>query len=128
MSSLGMVDLLDLGGAASAPASKVWRQAIRLPYGYTGAVVTVAFLDTGVTRLADFGNRVLARVDFAPDHDGYDHFGHGTNMAGLIAGNGALSDGTWAGAAPKANLVSVKVAGADGSTDVSVVIAAMQWV
>lgn len=117
-----------LGGTDSYPINKVWKQSIHLPSAYTGSGVTVAVLDTGVTRLADLGNRVLARVDFSPDHDGYDRYGHGTHMAGLVAGNGALSGGTYAGAAPKANLVSVKVAGRDGSTDVSVVIAAMQWI
>jgi serine protease AprX len=114
-------------GEDSAPANKVWKQSIRLPTGYTGAGVGVAVLDTGVTRLSDLGNRVLVRVDFTPEHDGYDRYGHGTHMAGLVAGNGTLSRGTWSGAAPKANLISVKVAGRDGSTDVSVVIAAMQW-
>jgi serine protease AprX len=119
--------LLDLAATATAPANKVWRQSIRLPSAYSGSGVGVAVLDTGVTRVADLGNRVLVRVDFTPDHDGYDRFGHGTHMAGLIAGNGALSGGTWAGAAPKANLISLKVAARDGSTDVSIVIAAMQW-
>jgi serine protease AprX len=120
------IDLLD--GMDSVAPNKVWRQSIRLPSFYTGAGVGVAVLDTGVTRVADLGNRVSARVDFTPEQDGYDRYGHGTHMAGLIAGNGALSDGTWAGAARKANLISVKVAGEDGSTDVSVVIAAMQWI
>ena len=120
------IDLLD--GMDSVAPNKVWRQSIRLPSSYTGAGVGVAVLDTGVTRVADLGNRVSVRVDFTPEQDGYDRYGHGTHMAGLIAGNGALSDGTWAGAARKANLISVKVAGEDGSTDVSVVIAAMQWI
>jgi serine protease AprX len=93
-----------------------------------GAGVTVAVLDTGVTRVPDLGNRVLARVDFTPDHDGYDRYGHGTHMAGIIAGDGTSSNGQWVGVAPKANIVSVKVARADGSTDVSVVIAGMQWI
>jgi serine protease AprX len=128
MNSLDLGDLLDLDGADSVAPNKVWKQSIRLPSAYSGSGVSVAVLDTGVTRLADLGNRVRARVDFTPDHDGYDRYGHGTHMAGLIAGNGALSAGTWSGAAPKANLISVKVAGRDGSTDVSVVIAAMQWI
>lgn len=119
------LDVLDLND--STPVNTVWKQSIRLPSAYTGAGVGVAVLDTGVTRVADLGKRVLVRVDFTPDHDGYDRYGHGTHMAGLIAGNGARSGGTWSGAAPKANLISVKVAGKDGSTDVSVVIAAMQW-
>ena len=46
----------------------------------------------------------------------------------MIAGNGAASAGKWRGVAPGAQLVSLKVAGPDGATDVSVVIAALQWV
>ena len=108
-----------------------WRKAVRLAQvedEYTGAGVTVAVLDTGVTRVPDLGNRVLARVDLTPDHDGEDAFGHGTHIAGVVAGSGAASDGRWRGVAPRARLVSVKVAGRDGSTDVSVVIAGLQWV
>jgi serine protease AprX len=111
-----------------ASPDMVWRDVIRAGQAYTGAGVTVALLDTGVRPVADLGDRVLARVDFTPDHDGYDRFGHGTHMAGIIAGDGVSSKSKWAGVAPDANLVSVKVAGADGSTDVSVVIAGLQWI
>jgi serine protease AprX len=89
---------------------------------------TVALLDTGVAQIPDLGNRVLARVDLTPDQDGLDRYGHGTHMAGIIAGDGSESAGEWVGANPKAYLVSVKVARADGSTDVSVVLAGLQWV
>jgi len=108
-----------------------WRKAIRLgqlPSGIDGSGVTVAMIDTGVTHHEDFGNRVVARVDFTPGGAGDDQFGHGTHLAGVIAGDGGASAGKWRGVAPGADLVSVKVAGADGSTDVSVVIAALQWV
>ncbi len=108
-----------------------WRQSIRLNQvdsTYDGTGVTVALLDTGITQSPDLGTRVLARVDLTPDHDGFDRYGHGTHLSGIIAGNGASSFGQWKGVAPGANLVSVKVAGTDGSTDVSVVIAGLQWV
>ena len=108
-----------------------WRKAIRLgqlPIGIDGRGVTVAMIDTGVAHHADFGDRVVARVDFTPGGAGDDQFGHGTHLAGVIAGDGGASAGKWRGVAPGADLVSVKVAGADGSTDVSVVIAALQWV
>ena len=108
-----------------------WRQSIRLNQVdglYDGTGVTVALLDTGVSQSGDLGNRVLARVDMTPDHDGFDRYGHGTHLSGIIAGTGAASGGQWRGVAPGANLVSVKVAGSDGSTDVSVVIAGLQWV
>ena len=108
-----------------------WRQSIRLNQVdglYDGTGVTVALLDTGVSQSGDLGNRVLARVDLTPDHDGFDRYGHGTHLSGIIAGTGTASGGQWRGVAPGANLVSVKVAGSDGSTDVSVVIAGLQWV
>jgi serine protease AprX len=108
-----------------------WRQSIRLNQvdrDYDGAGVAVALLDTGVTESDDLGDRLLARVDLTPEHDGFDRYGHGTHMSGIIAGTGAASNGQWSGVAPGANLVSVKVAGPDGSTDVSVVIAGLQWV
>jgi serine protease AprX len=108
-----------------------WRKAIRLPQvpaGTDGSGVTVAMIDTGVAHVQDLGQRVVARVDFTPGGAGDDAYGHGTHLAGVIAGNGAASGGKWRGVAPGANLVSVKVAGPDGSTDVSVVIAALQWV
>jgi serine protease AprX len=81
-----------------------------------------------VSRVADLDGRIRARVDFTPDGDGYDRYGHGTHMIGLVAGDGAASGGRWSGVAPGADIVSVKVAGWDGATDVSVVIAAIQWV
>ncbi len=108
-----------------------WRQSIRLNQvdsTFDGTGVTVALLDTGITPSPDLGTRLLARVDLTPDHDGFDGYGHGTHLSGIIAGNGASSFGQWKGVAPGANLVSVKVAGTDGSTDVSVVIAGLQWV
>jgi serine protease AprX len=108
-----------------------WRKTIRLgqiPLGIDGSGVTVAMIDTGVAHVQDLGDRVVARVDFTPGGNGDDAYGHGTHLAGVIAGNGAASGGKWRGVAPGARLVSVKVAGADGSTDVSVVIAALQWV
>ncbi len=120
-----------MGSFDTWPANTVWKATVRLPQAqaartpaWNGAGVTVAVLDTGISQLADFGNRVLARVDLTPEHDGFDRFGHGTHMAGIIAGSSA----PYPGVAPGANLVSVKVAGANGATDVSVVIAGLEWI
>jgi serine protease AprX len=57
-----------------------------------------------------------------------DSYGHGTFMAGIIAGNGAASAGKYVGMAPAAKVLSVKIAGATGASDVSTIIAAIQWV
>ncbi|MDQ3714821.1 MAG: S8 family peptidase [Actinomycetota bacterium] len=113
------------------PPNTVWRAAIGLPSvprSTNGAGVTVAVLDTGVTRHPDLGNRVRARVDLTPDGGGYDTFGHGTHMTGLVAGNGQRSGGQWAGVATGANIVSVRVSEWNGATDVSEVLGALEWI
>ena len=58
----------------------------------------------------------------------YDDNGHGTHVAGIIAGNGYDSDGQKAGVAPDAQLVSLKVLDANGNGTISNVIAALDWV
>jgi len=109
--------------------------------GVTGQGVTVALVDTGIANVPDLAGRVLpVRNDLnllnptspcenlTGEATCDDNYGHGTFIAGLIAGNGASSNGAWSGVAPNANLVSVKVAGRDGSADVSNVLAGIQWV
>jgi len=127
----GKVRMSDVNYAkwdALAP-NTMWRSYIKLPsVAWDGTGVNVALLDTGVIQSPDLAGRIVDSVDFTAEHDNVDHFGHGTHMAGIIAGNGSLSNDKWAGVAPGAGLVSVKVAPSDGSTDVSVVIAALQWV
>jgi serine protease AprX len=121
----------DLAWYDALPPAAAWHDAIGLPSAnarYRGAGVAVALVDTGVAAVADLGPRVIERVDFTSERDGLDRYGHGTHMAGLIAGDGLSSNGLWRGAAPAADIVSVKVAGADGSTDVSTVLAGLQWV
>jgi serine protease AprX len=107
-------------------ANKLWAQ------GITGSGVTVGLLDTGVYAAhPDLAGRVVCGADLTAeagtDAECQDTFGHGTFMAGLIAGNGASSNGKYKGAAPGANIVSVKASGYDGSTDVSTILAGIQW-
>jgi serine protease AprX len=99
--------------------------------GYTGKGVDVALIDTGVSRVdgLDGDNKVIYGPDLslesqAPDLRDLDTNGHGTFMAGLIAAKSTA----YKGMAPDARIVSVKVGVADGGTDVSQVIAAIDWV
>jgi serine protease AprX len=99
--------------------------------GYTGKGVDVALIDSGVSPVEglDAPGKVIYGPDLslesqAPNLTNLDTFGHGTFMAGLIAGR----DAAYRGMAPDARIVSIKVATADGGTDVSQVIAAIDWV
>lgn len=103
-------------------ASKAWAQ------GVTGQGINVAIIDTGVNTDGDLAGQVLHSVDFTAEQDHKDNYGHGTFVAGLIAGTGAGSNGAVKGVAPGSKIVSVKIAGRDGATDVTRVLAALQWV
>jgi serine protease AprX len=96
--------------------------------GDTGQGVAVAVLDTGIDQLPDFAGRLIGGVDLSGGNNPYqDSYGHGTFVAGLIAGNGASSNGQYSGEAPGARLVSIKVAGATGTTHLSTLILGLQW-
>ncbi len=119
------------GSAGRAPAAvfpqqsgatQLWAQ------GHTGAGVNVAVMDTGIASLPDFAGRLVGGVDLSGGGNPWqDSYGHGTFVAGLIAGNGASSAGAYTGEAPGAGLVSVKVAGASGQTDLATLIQGVGW-
>jgi serine protease AprX len=119
----------------------VGTRAVQQMLGLTGAGIGVAVVDSGIATWHDdltnrsntlypYGDqRVAGFVDFvngqlAP----YDDHGHGTHVAGIIAGNGYDSNGQKAGAAPAASLVSLKVLDANGNGTISSAIAALDWV
>jgi serine protease AprX len=101
--------------------------------GATGSGVDVAVIDTGmvpVPGLAGQG-KVINGPDFSDqsrDRDlaHLDTYGHGTHVAGIIAGNDPNSG--FRGVAPGARLVNVKAAGADGSTTLGAIVASVGWV
>jgi serine protease AprX len=102
--------------------------------GYTGNGVDVAVIDTGVSPVAglDAPGKVINGPDLSlesqnPSLQHLDTNGHGTFMAGLIAGNDGQPGG-YRGVAPDARIVSLKVGVADGGVDVTQVIAAIDWV
>jgi serine protease AprX len=102
--------------------------------GATGQGVDVALLDTGVTPVQGLtgSNKLLYGPDLSfdsqnPDKTHVDGYGHGTAMAGIIAGNDETAGG-YKGIAPDARIVSVKVGASTGASDVSQMIAGIDWV
>jgi serine protease AprX len=111
--------------------------------GFTGSGVDVALVDSGVAPVNGLGasGKVVNGPDLSPESDNdnrryLDTFGHGTHMAGVIAGrdDGAESDdarrdpANFVGVAPDARIVSLKVADAQGNTTLTRVLAAIDWV
>jgi serine protease AprX len=113
-------------------ARKTIKETRSITSQYTGKDVGVAIIDTGVAMHPDLvkpHNRITAFKDFVNKKKSpYDDNGHGTHVAGCIAGNGYSSQGKYAGVAPEANIIAVKALDQDGSGDTSDVLAAIQWV
>ena len=106
--------------------------------GFFGQGVGVALIDSGVVPVDGLHSNVFYGPDFTPQASDpslkyLDTNGHGTFMAGLIAGHTdaavrPYSDpNNFVGVAPEANLVSLKVADAVGNTTESSVVAAVDW-
>jgi len=145
------VDPADTGSLSAVTrivgAQDAWAQ------GWTGRGVDVAVVDTGVARVAGLGapGQVIDGPDLSFDAGtggpaGVDGFGHGTFMAGIIAGrdvgvsgstsgcttclnsSGFSTTSSYVGVAPQSRIVNVKVGAYDGAADVTQVIAAVDWV
>jgi serine protease AprX len=132
-----------IAGELNRVAVTVGARAVQQTYGYRGAGIGVAVIDSGITSWhADLsyqglsslvktknGQRVAAFVDFVNGRTTpYDDNGHGTHVAGIVAGNGFDTLGARAGIAPDAHIVSLKVLDQNGGGVISNVIAALDWV
>jgi serine protease AprX len=124
-------------------ARGLWTKKDKSGRQLTGQGVAVAVLDSGVNQVAglDGAGKVTYGPDLSIESNGsltqQDTFGHGTFMAGVIAGRGTNNPSAdlpsapanvQLGVAPDASLLAMKLATTDGSTDVSQVIAALDWV
>jgi serine protease AprX len=138
--------LLQLAGApgvtrlsADAPVQKAdvfttehtGADVARVSSGLTGRGVGVAVIDSGIRATSDFSS-IVARVNFAPDGQVNDTCGHGTHVAGIVAGNGLASSDpscfvTYRGTAPDASLISIRVLNGDGQGTVSQAIRGIEW-
>ncbi len=129
-----------------ATLSVASREAANVPnansanLGYTGAGVGIAVLDTGISDHADLSDNIVQfsfldgkfPIPNFADLEGSgdvreDGFGHGTHVAGLIAGSGEMSVNDYKGSAAGATLVSLQVLDRDGDGSMSDVMAAMDW-
>jgi serine protease AprX len=102
----------------------------RQRFAVNGTGVGIAIIDSGVTAWHnDLGaDRVVHFADFVSGRiTPYDDYGHGTHVAGIIAGSGFDSDGARRGIAPGAHLVALKALGARGEGYVSHVVAALNY-
>jgi serine protease AprX len=139
-----------VGGNSPIPSNLLSQLQSTYPYtlnvapawnkGITGAGIGVAVIDTGIDgALPDFqsdngGSRVVETAVTNPNAtNALDGYGHGTDVAGIIAGNGlnrSPSDplfGQFIGVAPHANLVSIKVSDDQGNATVLNVIYGLQF-
>lgn len=114
--------------------------AVNAPYawnsGLTGTGIGIAVIDSGIYPHPDLTSasgqsRIVYRQSFIGGGVQNDDYGHGTHVAGIVAGNGSSSSmpGTLhllKGIAPNANLLDLRVLDLNGASTDSIVIAAIQ--
>jgi serine protease AprX len=109
----------------------------RQQYGLDGTGVGIAVIDSGVFNHDDLktanglGSRIVYSESFIPGNTSTnDTYGHGTHVAGIVAGNGRDSQSgyptQYIGVAPNANIINLRVLDASGSGTDSQVIAAIE--
>lgn len=95
----------------------------------TGMGIGVAVVDTGLSPHPDYRERILGWHDAVNGHRiPYDDNGHGSHVAGIIAGNGHASGGLYAGIAPDARLIGVKVLNNRGNGTIEDIMDGLDWI
>ena len=98
----------------------------------TGKGERVAIIDTGISNHPDFligGKRIVFFKDFINEKKfNYDDNGHGTFVAGVCLGNGAMSAGKYSGVAPNSEIISLKALNSKGEASADKILNAMEWI
>lgn len=96
---------------------------------YLGKGICAAVLDTGISAHPDLKKRMKAFCDFREGSLSVrDDSGHGTHVAGVLAGDGRVSGGIYAGMAPETELVIGKVLDREGNGNVEDVLKGIEWI
>jgi len=97
--------------------------------GIDGSGVVVAVLDSGIDENhPDLAGKVVGEKNFVDyERTTDDLLGHGTAVAGIIAGSGTASGGKYRGVAPGASLLNARVIDSEGSGQISDIIAGIEW-
>lgn len=117
-------------GAMERTSAAIGASWVRDELGVDGSGVGVAIIDSGVANWHDDlgSERVTHFADFITYLPAaHDDYGHGTHVAGIIAGSGFDSGGARRGVAPGANLIVLKVLDGMGDGYISNVIAAIDY-
>jgi serine protease AprX len=125
-----------IAGSLERTGATIGATAVHQSLSLDGYGIGIAVIDSGITPWHDDfageiagSQRVDQFVDFVNGRPAaYDDYGHGTHVAGIIAGNGFDSSGARSGIAPAAHLVVLKVLDGSGRGRISDVIAALDYV
>ena len=106
---------------------------------YTGKGVYAAILDSGIVVHPDLKNQIVTFKDFTNNqrfvsyknlNKGfcYDDNGHGTHVAGILSGNGKMSNGKYRGIAPDCRIVCGKVLDSKGGGSLKSLLNGLNWI
>ncbi len=142
------VERVSLDGVVAATSVSSRVAANEPGYGsgnssYKGSYVGVAVLDSGVANHWDLSEGIKQysfldgnypapaigdnQIEKYNETGRVDEYGHGTHIAGIVAGSGKLSSGSYSGPASRSRIISLQVLNQDGHGSMSDVMAALDW-
>jgi serine protease AprX len=111
----------------STGAEAAWSGLVTALGAVNGAGVGVAIVDSGISPHSALSGKVAVSVDFTRKGRGLDGYGHGTHMAGIVAGQAIARTTGSAGMAPGAHLINLRVLDDNGTGQVASVVEALDW-